>query len=276
MPTPSNYSDIINVALPKWPQMRVVGRKISPELAGEIIIRSDAWIEGNGSGGNNKDFQDQLARKLGLVAYDYTSEWRVNHQDAWDQFRQRIGFINTEYVRNDWISCCYIFGPHGWCQPDGTIFYNDNVGKWPSGEEIFQEWQLIAETWPQLHLEVTLMSGEYCEENIEPVLAIHVKNGKAEAFDPKDPNYVSEFEYNPAMNRRESILNDILNDHVSQIFSNDSRENKFTIDRVQQMVKAVLDDRKERFAALDKKVRALMSDDDYDFYQEYMANRAIG
>lgn len=53
--------------------------------------------------------------------------------------------ITTQYVRNDWSSCCYIEGPCGWVSPGGILHYDRNVGKWPSYDEIVEDLVTIAQ-----------------------------------------------------------------------------------------------------------------------------------
>lgn len=182
-------TDVIDVYLPKWPQMLVWGPAISAQQAMEIIMRTDSFWESAGTGGNNEHFQQRLCAQLGLPRRDYSNpqqEW-MPIAKAWQEFQENIGYVDTTYVDNDWISSCYIGGPHGWCHPDGTIRYTDNVGKWPSLEEILDDWQKIAQAWPFLELEAALMSGEHCDADTKIQAVISVSQGKAEAFDSTYP-----------------------------------------------------------------------------------------
>ena len=110
-----------------------------------------------------------------------TADW-----DKQDRVKDALGVVDTEYVCNDWASCCFIGGPHGWCHPDGSIYFDDNVGKWPSIAGIFKDWSDIAQAFPYLDLHVTLMSGECCDDFSRPVVNIRVINGEATLAAPDD------------------------------------------------------------------------------------------
>ncbi len=178
--------------LPKWPQMLVTGRPVTVEQAKEIIFLTDAFLTDASeySGGNCHEF-NQFYRKLaGLDQLQVERKYPegLAYRDAdWDRMhklRSSLGFVNTNYVHNDWASCSFIGGPHGWCHPDGTISFSDNVGKWPSIDEILHDWSVVACAFPFLDLNVTLMSGESCEDDSEPVINIRVLNGEARPETP--------------------------------------------------------------------------------------------
>jgi hypothetical protein len=181
--------ELLNRGLPKWPQMIVTGPRIREDLALEVIRRTDSWFV-SGSGCNDHDGDRRLARRFRMPHYhDYADkhpegfDWRV-HWDRCERWKTAWGVIATEYVHNSWIGCSFIHGPHGWCHPDGQIYYIDNVGKWPSIEEIRTDWQTLATAFPFLILTVTLMSGEGCEDYTRPVVAIAVADGQVKLMEP--------------------------------------------------------------------------------------------
>ena len=92
--------------------------------------------------------------------------------------------IETNYVRNTWIGSSFVHGPHGWCHPDGQIDHIDNVGKWPSVEEIRDDWQMLATAFPFLILTATLMSGESCEDDTKPIVTMSVADGRVSLMAP--------------------------------------------------------------------------------------------
>lgn len=207
-------NELMNRGLPKWPQMIVTGTTLPVGQALEIIRRTDnffSWADGNNHKfietakkaigypvePKERDFPDREAFRAELRSYwDKEKQWK----DAW-------GVISTEYVENDWISCAFIGGPHGWCHPDGTIGYVNNVGKWPSVEEIYNEWGILAAAFPFIEVEVTLMDGEEYEENTKPVVSMLVRNGKVELVDPAKRDLHKEFNRTimPSIDRLESI-----------------------------------------------------------------------
>lgn len=108
--------------------------------------------------------------------------WSLTYETQ-DKIREALGFITTEYVSNSWASCAFIYGPHGWCSPDGTILYVDNVGKWPSVQDVFNDFVILAKAFPYVALTATLMNGEECEEGILPVITFVVENGSVRLTD---------------------------------------------------------------------------------------------
>jgi hypothetical protein len=171
--------NLFNRALPKWSQLFVTGKSVTVEQAKEIIFRTDSFLTETyeHAGGNCREFNEEYRRLAGLDRY------RDSHQHGWalkKEVCKRIGFVETSYVTNDWASCCFIWGGHGWCSPQGGIHYVDNVGKWPSVCEVYEDWKVIAHAFPFLELTATLMDGEDVDRNTRPVVNIVVKEGGAE------------------------------------------------------------------------------------------------
>lgn len=171
--------NINNISLPKWPQMIVTGKSVTIEQAKDIIFRTDSFLISTSKyeGGNNKQFNQSYREVSGLNKLD--GKW-----DILQKLKEELGCVETTYVTNDWASCCFIFGPHGWCHPNGKIKYIDNVGKWPSPEELIEDWTKLATAFPYLDLNVTLMSGESSEDDIQPVFNIRVVNGTVTIEEP--------------------------------------------------------------------------------------------
>lgn len=184
---------LANGNLPKWPQMLVTGKQVTVEQAKEIIFRTDNFLTDAHpySGGNAREFNKHYRKIAGLDLLQVEKTARVGGQKYidvdWDkqhELQYLLQTLGTSYVTNNWASSSYIGGPHGWCSPDGVISYSDNVGKWPSIEDIIEDWSEIATAFPYLDLHVTLMSGEDCEDVTEPVINIRVVDGKAFAEAP--------------------------------------------------------------------------------------------
>lgn len=175
-----------DVKLPKWPQMRVHGYPVTKEQALEIIRRTDNFFV-YGFGGNDEKYAGMVRSAIGMP-----QEPKWHERERWDQFRDEMekwreewGVVGTEYVNNEWVSSCFVYGPHGWCRPDGEIHHHYNVGKWPSCDDILSDWTMIAEAFPFLDLGVTLMSGEHCDApDTEPLVSFIVKNGRASSTEP--------------------------------------------------------------------------------------------
>jgi hypothetical protein len=181
--------ELLMRGLPKWPQMIVTGPRLREDLALEVIRRTDAWFV-SGDGCNDRDGDRRLAQRFRMPHFhDYAVrqpdgfDWKA-HWDRCDRWKTAWGAIETEYVRNNWIGSSFIHGPHGWCHPDGQLHYIDNVGKWPSIEEIRADWQTLATAFPFLILTVTLMSGESCEDDRRPIVAMDVADGQVSLKEP--------------------------------------------------------------------------------------------
>lgn len=172
--------------LPKWPQMLTVGQPVTGEQAKEVIRRTDHFFVWPEYSGNDKAYCAWVIAKLGIpaaaVSCDPASLAQARERRA--VWRQEWGLVETGYVHNDWISCSYIFGPHGWMNPDGRILFVDNVGKWPTVGEILADWTVLARAFPFVQLDSVLMDREHGEEGREPVVGFHVEGGKVEVFDP--------------------------------------------------------------------------------------------
>jgi len=183
------YYDLINRGLPKWPQMIVTGPRLREDLALEVIRRTDSWFV-SGHGCDDHDGDRRLAQRFRMPHFvDYAErhpdgfDWRA-HWERCERWKKVWGAIETSYVHNNWIGSSFIHGPHGWCHPHGQIYHIDNVGKWPSVADIRADWQMLATAFPFLILTVTLMSGESCDDNTRPVVAMAVADGQVKLMEP--------------------------------------------------------------------------------------------
>lgn len=166
--------DLLNRDLPKWPQMLVTGIPVTPDQAKEIIRRTDSFFDY--PSGNDHKFVEWAKAMLRMPA----ERWWPTF-DAW---REKWGYTPTSYVKNSWISCSYIMGPHGWCHPDGQIGYIDNIGKWPSVKDVLDDWIDLAQVFPFLNIGVTLFDREWSEGNRQPVVSIRVLGSTVTLVDP--------------------------------------------------------------------------------------------
>jgi hypothetical protein len=177
--------ELLDRGLPKWPQMVVTGKRISEEFALEVIRRTDNWFV-RASGCNDREGDRRLAKRFRMPHF-YDSANPTPQREDWKlsaRWKEAWKTIETQYVTNAWIGSSFIYGPHGWCHPDGTIYYIDNVGKWPSIADVRADWELLATSFPFLDLRVTLMSGEQCEEDTRPVVTMCVLDGQVRLVEP--------------------------------------------------------------------------------------------
>lgn len=176
-----------NMYLPKWPQMLVWGVSVTEAQAKDIILRTDSFMtETYGyPGGRDHVWVTWAQTELGIhhLAVDETPGSWIRKSEISRLLREAIGFVDTEYVPNRWASSAFIYGPHGWCHPNGTIWYEDNIGKDPCARAVFEEWQALAQAFPYLDLTVTLFDGEECEEDRNAVVSFRVKEGAVALLD---------------------------------------------------------------------------------------------
>lgn len=156
--------------LTKWPRLLVVGESITPTQANEVLIRTcqPAYLS------SNDKMWDAVVREVMGFADDTPprelyEDGRAN--ERWEWLRERwnhnnkrtrdLGIIGLEYLYTSRISSSWIGGPHGWCSWDGKIgCSNYNIGKWPSVQEVTNEWRDIAEALPFLDLTAQLITDE--------------------------------------------------------------------------------------------------------------------
>lgn len=178
--------EILEQNLPKWPAFIVRGKKVTTEQAIEIIIRTDSLFFST----NDHEFARQLYALMGIdtkgeahfIPYDEENYEKIRI------FRQELQCLDyLEYCQNHQIVSSWIGGAHGWCSWDGYIGCNNyNIGKWPSCGDVYEEWKIIAKAFPYLELRCQLLSGETCEDGIEPVIEYQISKGKVRVVKPKE------------------------------------------------------------------------------------------
>lgn len=201
--------EFFNIGLPKWPALAVVGKAVTPKQAYEILIRTDNLYFSS----NDREFDKQLnetlfdieipkagydtandaiAVKLGLDIKDssgLSDKWQ-RIEEYKQPFLDAIKPVSLSYLANHRIVSSWIGGPHGWCDWQGNIgCRNYNIGKYPSVQEVYEEWKAIAEAFPFLELTCQLMSHEAGPEDgiDKPLVEYRVSNGRVIMVNPKAP-----------------------------------------------------------------------------------------
>lgn len=193
----------LNVNLPKWPTLIVTGDKVTETQAAEIIIKTSRAVPEFHYASNDDRMNQRAADLFGVPAddgpqfpndekdrdgplhrayYAYTHE----REAALDDLNKRLRLIQLTYLHNSRIASCYVGGSHGWCDWDGTIRTSSyNIGKWPSVEEVLEDWQAITTAFPFLNLQCQLCNHEagYPEEGQinGPVVHFHIHDGVVDA-----------------------------------------------------------------------------------------------
>jgi hypothetical protein len=192
-------NEFFRIALNKWPNLVVVGNPVTKKQAEEVIVRTDGLYFYT----NENNFLTQLnillyevdffedeywtlekaiARKLKIDKQDYTSIYKYQ-QSIKDKYR----VLDLSYLSNQQIVSCMCGGPYGWMDWNGVIdcdYYN--IGKWPSVEAVYEEWQAIAYNFPFLDLKCQLYNVENCEKKDHmPVIQFDISKGNVEMSKPK-------------------------------------------------------------------------------------------
>lgn len=186
--------------------MLVTGKKVTVDQAKEIIFRTDNSLISPEYAGNNHEWREWYSAASGYNKIK--GDWGLQ-LDLCDAV-----MVSTGYVTNDWAASAYVYGPHGWCHPDGTICSFDNVGKWPSVEEVLRDWTELAKAFPFLDLHVTLMSDEHCEDVSQALVNIRVVDGVASLEEPNlEPHTANPKGYGDKTDAIFALLSHTRNEH---------------------------------------------------------------
>lgn len=197
--TPLTLQELEEITLPKWPGCDVDGDPVTREQATEILVRTNGTYFST----NDHEFEEQLHeifystipkpqwgdKWYGTTKYDpeETHEERVERYQRARKYEEEMGMLNLQYLDNSRVCSSYIGGPHGWCNWDGNIFQRgNNIGKWPTTTDVYEDWEKIAKEFPFLHLTCRLLTHEagYSDGNPGIAVVYEVANGKVEARRP--------------------------------------------------------------------------------------------
>jgi hypothetical protein len=189
----------MNEDLPKWPWLLVRGPRVSPEMAGEILVRT-MWLPG--LSGN-----DSQSLRLVKDAFDYSepyrgalrkglkagkSEWSAGisaEYRTWERVEDEVGSLGTQYIWNDQILSASVSYNTGWVDWSGRVGTSGMslLSKWPTLREITDDWKKIAAAFPGLRLDAQLVRIQWDEnspfsviEKATPLARWLVERGSAE------------------------------------------------------------------------------------------------
>lgn len=174
---PAQQRELATVNLPKWPGLLCKGDEVTHEQANEIILRTTTFLMSN-----DKEWERIVADIMGAPPKRHhpsihspereQKEWNAYCDEvaAWWDSLPTLKYSVVEggdYTRpvnllnNERIMCCWIGGPKGWCDWDGTIFTNNyNIGKWPSADDIVLECVALANAFPFLNAKFEVLNHE--------------------------------------------------------------------------------------------------------------------
>lgn len=152
--------------LTKWPRLIVVPEKPEPvtrQQANEILLRTN----GPYFGSNDRAWERSIADVLGIAmtwrevpGMPGGGWWDMTYASASEWYKS-IGGLDLHYLVNSRIVSAWIGGPHGWLDWDGNVGCSTwNIGKWPSYEEVQEDWSAIAAAFPYLDLHAQLITDE--------------------------------------------------------------------------------------------------------------------
>ena len=152
----------------KWPGLLVRGERVSPDEAAEIIVRTSRWPIWS----NDKKAQNVYNALAGFVP---KVPWQEERKVA-----EKFGALELSYLSNSRIQSSWVCGTFGWCSWEGNIgcsYYN--IGKWPSVDEVTEDWAMIAKAFPFLSLTAQVLSEEIgCAEDPEPTAEWVLQKGE--------------------------------------------------------------------------------------------------
>jgi hypothetical protein len=180
--------------LPKWPWLLVRGPRVSPEMAGEILVRT-MWLPGL-SGNSSKEvrlvkdafgysepYRDALKESQKAGRPEWAAEYRT-----WERIENEVGSLGTQFIWNDRILSSTVSYNTGWVDWSGKVGTPGMslLSKWPTLREITDDWQKIAAAFPGLRLDAQLIRIEWDEEgpawsirNATPLARWLVESGSA-------------------------------------------------------------------------------------------------
>lgn len=169
------------IELTKWPQLQVVGEQVTRAQANEILLRTNQWEYTLST--NDRAWAYDIIDVLELTRSNDRNSFIPATMHSLDDLNQRLGVLDLSYLSNQRISSAWIGGPHGWCDWDGTIYTASyNIGKWPTVEDVTEDWYTIAEAFPYLNLRAQLLPDEGEQP---PAVEWTVKNGSVKTnFEP--------------------------------------------------------------------------------------------
>ena len=170
--------------LTKWPRLIVVGENVTREQANEILVRTNNWAWFTA---NDKEWEGMVRNLVGApMDFMEAKEQGVDFWAEQKSFIAKMRMLDLEYLNNSRVMSSWIGGPHGWCDWDGTIGTSEyNIGKWPSIDDVLEEWTTIANAFPYLKLTSQLVPDEGAAGM--SVVRFEVENGGVTVTEVEEP-----------------------------------------------------------------------------------------
>jgi hypothetical protein len=207
----------------KWPALLVRGDTLTEAQANEVIVRmTSPWM----LSGNDRSWGEQVHQVYGITMDRYgDAYWRETQR-----VERELGVVPAEYLGlHGRIYTAMIGGSYGWCDWNGTVRGAYNVGKWPSVEELTDQWVDVARAFPFLTLIAQAIDCETCEMVGTEVPVAQWSIGDGEARLEAEPGPM--LDVGPVETDVAKI--------IEPWWSSPTRERGVTIERLQQAVAQV-------------------------------------
>lgn len=191
----------------KWPAFLVQGTSVTEVQAVEILFRTSSARLCL----NDRKFESFYYDLLGFPDQESLDMAVIN---AHYEHARALGFLELGYLANSQIASSWIGGPNGWMNWDGQIHCsNKNIGKWPSVQEVSEDWAKIAKAFPFLDLRCQLLNHEagYPEGESRVTVEFVIKDGTVTVFEPADPKPMM-----PATDAKWRNLMSLSTEHISK------------------------------------------------------------
>ena len=171
--------------LEKWTGCLIQGPTLSKEWAERICLQTSSFYLFTNSKHLLKEYYDVLKIGYKERGHPYDHDYYVYESDdkRIKELTKSCNLIeDIHYLTNSSI-CSASLGNPNWIHWDGTIKKCANLGKWPSAQNIYDEWRVIAKRFPILKLTCQLLNGELSYGNVdelEPIIQFNIDNGKVD------------------------------------------------------------------------------------------------
>ena len=150
---------IKDIELPKWPAIIIRGPSVPKEVAARICVQTSHIPYATRDDDDEKHIVDTIR-----VAFGMTAEYDIKDTDRlakdFGVMTDALAYFSTNCYDNR-----HSLSESSWITWDGRISFDSNVGKWPTSDDLFQEWVMIATRFPELKLTADVYPCESCQIN---------------------------------------------------------------------------------------------------------------
>lgn len=169
---------------PKFCHLLIKGDNVLVDQAKEIILRTDRFLTSITCIVSDERFACNYRAMSGLASLSKRSGFFSRHDtvshdwDAEKALKAKLGVVSLNCVISDMASSCYALGPQGFCQPDGRIVFSDNIGKYPSVKDLYEDFVALAQAFPFLTLRASLFLNDVADSEQDFGVGFLVSKGE--------------------------------------------------------------------------------------------------